>query len=230
MKVINHFLFGDDGKQIPYKPSPNHGGIKIPQYLIIHYDGSSNATGAISWMLSPTSKVSAELHITRDGKVTQLVPFNIIAWHAGKSEWKGLTGLNSHSIGIELQNSGNQEYTDIQMKVLVAVGKALFEAYQLKDTMGHRDISPGRKIDPGDQFPMEWFKKQIGLIEENMVEVAKTSADLNLRTGAGIQHSIVSILPKGTEVNILDMTGEWSHIFVCSSKLIGFVKTSYLNK
>jgi len=227
MKVINHFLYGNDGKQVTYRPSPNHGGVKVPKYLIVHYDASATAEGAISWMVSPKSEVSAELHIARDGKVVQLVPFNLTAWHAGKSYWNGINGLNSHSIGIELQNTGTQEYTQVQLEVLVEVAKALFEAYKLEDTMGHMDISPGRKQDPGKQFPMEWFKKQIGLTG-GKVQTAKTTTDVNIRKGAGTTFSSLGVLSKGTELNVLSKGSEWSEVFVCSQKLTGYVSNKYL--
>lgn len=92
MEIVNHLLY-NQGKQVTYKQTPNHGGVYVPKYLIIHYDSSSNETGAISWMVSPTSKVSAHLHITRSAKITQLAPFNIVCWHAGKSTWDGISGL-----------------------------------------------------------------------------------------------------------------------------------------
>lgn len=228
MKILSHFLFDDKGKQVPYKPSPNVGGTLAPTYLIMHYTASSNATGAISWMLSPQSKVSAHLHLDRDGNFVQLVPFNRVAWHAGKSEWKGIVGMNSHSIGIEIQNTGTQEYTKAQMDALSNVSKVLFSAYPIKEILGHSDISPGRKQDPGPQFPMKWLREQVMPIKTGAVPVKITTADLNLRSGAGTNHKVISVLPKGTEVNVLSVSGDWSNIFVCSNKLIGYASSKYL--
>lgn len=157
IEIRNHILF-IDGKQVDYRPSPNHGGIIAPQYLVIHYTAAKTANSAISWMLSKEGGVSAHIHIARDGKVVQLVPFNIKAWHAGASSWKGLTGLNSYSIGIELQNDSAEDYTVKQLEVAAEISKSIVSKYSLKDIVGHSDIAPGRKIDPGPKFPMQLFK------------------------------------------------------------------------
>lgn len=231
MKVTNNLLFEDNGSQVPFKQTPNHGGKKKDiRFIVIHYDGSPNATGAISWMLSPTSKVSAELHLTRDAKTTQLLPFDLTAYHAGKSEWKGVVGLNSHSIGIELQNSGNQEYPKEQLNKLVEICKALVMAYPIEEIVGHSDISPGRKIDPGKQFPMEWFRQMVfnGEPKVNILTSKFTTSDLNIRETGKATGKLVSVLPKGTEVNVLQESEGWSNVFVCKSKLIGWVSSKYL--
>jgi len=146
---------------VAFKATPNKGGVITPMYIVMHYDAASNATSAINWMSDPKSSVSAHLHISRDGVVTQLVPFNIKAWHAGVSTWKGLTGLNSYSIGIELQNSGSQEYTEVQIKKAIEVCEALVKHYPIKEIIGHNDIAPNRKADPGKQFPWAKFKPLI---------------------------------------------------------------------
>lgn len=159
-RVFNNLLFIDE-KQVPFKRSPNIGGRKNPSYIIIHYDAASNNTSAINWMTNPDSKVSADLHIDRDGNVVQLAPFSVITWHAGVSEWKGIKGLNQHSIGIELQNTGTQEYTQVQLNSLRDICRALVKEYPIKEILGHSDISPGRKIDPGKQFPMECLRTQV---------------------------------------------------------------------
>lgn len=147
-----------NGKLVAQKRTGNVGGRITPEYIVMHYDTASNETSAINWMINPKSKVSAHLHISRSGVVTQLAPFNIECWHAGKSEWKGVVGLNKHSIGIELQNTGSQEYTSIQILRALEVCKALSEFYPIKELVGHEDIAPGRKTDPGKLFPMDLFK------------------------------------------------------------------------
>lgn len=160
MTIKDHILV-INGKRVDYRPSPNRGGIITPQYIIIHYTAAKTANSAINWMLSKTAQVSAHLHIARDGSVVQLVPFNIKAWHAGLSAWNGLTGLNSYSIGIELQNDSKEDYTPIQIDVAKDVSRLLVTQYNLKDILGHSDISPGRKVDPGDKFPMQLFKSAV---------------------------------------------------------------------
>lgn len=153
MEIVNDKIVG-----IRYVPTKNVGGKITPIFIVIHYDAASNATSAINWMCDPKSQVSAHLHISREGVVTQLAPFITKCWHAGKSEWKGYSGLNSYSIGIELQNDGKQSYTDVQLAKAEAVCVALAKKYKIKEIVGHSDISPGRKTDPGKLFPMARFK------------------------------------------------------------------------
>lgn len=153
MKVIKNRLEG-----VAFKPTPNKGGIIKPIFIVMHYDAASNSTSAINWMTNPKSQVSAHIHISLEGVVTQLVDFNVKAWHAGKSEWKGYKNLNDHSIGIELQNTGSQEYTDIQIVKAMEVCLAISGAYPIQEIVGHSDIAPWRKGDPGKQFPWAKFK------------------------------------------------------------------------
>lgn len=161
MITINDHILFLNSKRVDYRPSPNHGGIITPQYLIMHYTAAKTAESAIGWMLSKQGGVSAHLHIARDGNVVQLVPFNIKGWHAGASTWNGLTGLNSYSIGIELQNDSKEDYTPVQLDIAKDIAKALVAEYSLKDILGHSDISPGRKFDPGHKFPMQLFKSAV---------------------------------------------------------------------
>jgi len=158
--VKNNILY-QNGVKVIQRPSPNHGGIITPKYTIIHYTASSTAEGAITWMQSKQSKVAAHLHIDRMGNVVQLLPLNVRGYHAGVSEWKGIIGMNSCSIGIELQNTGSQEYTPIQLQQNIDVCKALNISYPIKEILGHSDISPGRKTDPGKQFPMDKLRLEV---------------------------------------------------------------------
>lgn len=226
MTIKDHFLYNSDGTKVNYVPSPNTGGKLNPIYGVVHYDAAANETSAINWMASKESKVSAHLHISRTGKVTQQVPFNVVAWHAGKSEWQGLSGLNSYSIGIELQNTGKQTYTDVQIAKLVEVVKALNASYPIKEWVGHSDISPGRKQDPGPQFPWDSFKA--GVYGNDCKDMRTTSADLNLRKGAGTNHDIITTLPKDSKVQVLNTTGDWSLVFIANTNQTGWVNNKYL--
>jgi len=156
MQIKDNKLIG-----VAYRATPNKGSVITPIYIVMHYDAAPNATSAINWMTDPKSQVSAHLHISRDGVVTQLVPFNQKAWHAGVSKWNGLTGLNSYSIGIELQNTGTQEYMKPQLDAAIEVCKAIIANYGIQDIIGHSDIAPRRKPDPGKQFPWYMFKPLI---------------------------------------------------------------------
>ncbi|HEX7972953.1 MAG TPA: N-acetylmuramoyl-L-alanine amidase, partial [Anaerolineales bacterium] len=106
MKIVNYRLCSDDGTPYPFIPSPNTEGRVQPKFLVIHYTGGPSAASAVAWLTSKTSQVSAHLVIDRNGAITQLVPFNIVAWHAGRSTWKGYSNLNFSSLGIELDYPG----------------------------------------------------------------------------------------------------------------------------
>jgi N-acetylmuramoyl-L-alanine amidase len=107
MKIANHLLTDGAGRFAPFNKSPNHGGALSPTLIVLHDTASGlGADGPISWLTDPAAKVSAHLVIGRDGIATQLVPFNVVAWHAGKSSWRGRSGCNAFSIGIEIVNPG----------------------------------------------------------------------------------------------------------------------------
>ena len=114
---------------------------------------------------SYTSKVSCHYLINRKGRTTQLVKNQNIAWHAGKSKWKKFTNLNKNSIGIELVNKGHQfgyqKFTKEQIKNLIILCKYLKKRFKIKteNFLGHSDIAPLRKIDPGEKFPWKKLSK-----------------------------------------------------------------------
>ena len=104
-------------------------------------------------------RVSAHLLIERDGRVTQYVPFNCKAWHAGQSCFEGRESCNDFSIGIELEGTDDSSFTDVQYDALAAITRLLIEEYpaiSVDRIVGHSDIAPGRKTDPGQQF--DWQK------------------------------------------------------------------------
>lgn len=110
--------------------------------------------------LPPDFKVSVHLYINRHGKVVQFVPFDKRAWHAGRSEYQGKTECNHYSIGIELQGTVEEEFTDAQYKSLIRVSNCILNNYPLitKDRIvGHSDIAPTRKDDPGKKFDWEFY-------------------------------------------------------------------------
>ena len=104
-------------------------------------------------------RVSAHALIRRDGQIVQYVPFHLRAWHAGKSEYQGRSGCNDFSIGIELEGTDDTPYTDAQYRELAALAAALLATYATLSSeaiVGHSDIAPGRKTDPGGAF--EWVR------------------------------------------------------------------------
>jgi len=136
---------------------PRRDGIK-PSLLILHYTGMSSAAKAIDWLSRAESGVSCHYVIDEAGEITQLVPEELRAWHAGASYWRGETDINSHSIGIEIQNPGHQDgYPDfprVQMDAVIALGKDITRRHAMAAdaVLAHSDVAPGRKIDPGEKF------------------------------------------------------------------------------
>ena len=147
-----------------YSPNfdlPKRNSKKI-KFIVIHYTGMKNELRAIERLCDSKSKVSSHYFIKNNGEVINLVPDLYVAWHAGKSFWKELTSLNKYSIGIEINNPGHdngyKKFTKNQISSLLKLLKYLKKKYRIKkqNILGHSDISPDRKKDPGEKFP--WFK------------------------------------------------------------------------
>ena len=136
------------------------------KFIIIHYTGMKTESAAIKKLQDPKSKVSAHFYIKKNGKVLNLVPDLYEAWHAGKSKWKNFKSLNKYSIGIEMTNSGHDHgYKNFSQKQLYSLKRLLNELmkkYKIskKCILGHSDISPNRKKDPGEKFPWQKLAKQ----------------------------------------------------------------------
>ena len=145
------------------------------KFVIIHYTGMQSEIESIKRLKNPNSRVSCHYLINRKGYVTQMVEDKRIAWHAGKSKWKNFVNLNENSIGIELVNKGHsfgyQNFTNFQVNSLIRLCKILKKKYRIKNDyfLGHSDIAPLRKIDPGEKFPWKklsqqnigkWYKKK----------------------------------------------------------------------
>ena len=143
--------------------SPNFSKKKRPKnsikMIIIHYTGMQSERESMIRLCNPKSKVSSHFVINQNGKIYRLVQDNQIAWHAGKSCWAQYKNLNKNSIGIELVNKGHQfGYTTFkkkQLSSLTKICKSLIKKYKIKkkNVIGHSDVSPLRKIDPGEKFP-----------------------------------------------------------------------------
>ena len=109
-------------------------------------------------------RVSSHLFIDREGLVTQFVPFDKVAWHAGVSEFNGKDNCNEFSIGIELEGTDHIEYTSDQYSALIEVTKILMQAYPeitIDNIVGHKHIAPARKTDPGDSFNWDFYKSSL---------------------------------------------------------------------
>lgn len=135
-------------------PSPNFDE-RRPNFVIIHQTGSDTAERALGTLTDPARKVSAHYLVDRDGAIHQLVDERARAWHAGESWWSGVTDLNSMSIGIELDNNGEEPFADVQITRLMQLLADLKQRHRIPaaNFIGHADIAPARKVDPSRHFP-----------------------------------------------------------------------------
>jgi N-acetylmuramoyl-L-alanine amidase len=149
--------------------SPNCNHRKLPVTMaVIHYTGMTSADEALARMCDPAAEVSAHYMIDEDGTVTSLVPEEKRAWHAGRSYWRGITDVNSASIGIELVNPGHEHgyrpFPEPQMDALTPLLADILDRYDIPraNVVGHSDIAPARKEDPGEYF--DWRRlAELGL-------------------------------------------------------------------
>jgi len=138
--------------------------------IVIHYTGMQSKIESIKRLLSVKHKVSCHYLIDRKGQIIKMVDENKIAWHAGKSKWKNFSNINKISLGIELVNKGHEfgyeKFTSSQINNLIKLCLYLKKKFKIKNSniLGHSDIAPLRKKDPGEKFPWEKLKKnQLGL-------------------------------------------------------------------
>ena len=159
-------------KTLNYSPNfdPKKRKFNEIKFIIFHYTGMNKEKDALIRLCNYKSKVSAHYFIGKSGEIITLVPDTYIAWHAGISSWKNFKYLNKHSIGIEISNSGHdnkyEDFSKQQLKSIVKLTKSLIKKYNIesKFILGHSDISPDRKKDPGEKFPWKFLsKKKIGL-------------------------------------------------------------------
>ena len=135
------------------------------KFIIFHYTGMKNETESINRLTDPNSKVSCHYIIKNNGKILSVVPNLYNAWHAGISKWKKYVSLNKYSIGIEITNPGHnfnyKKYSKKQISSVVNLSKFLIKKYKIKkkNILGHSDISPNRKCDPGEKFPWKYLSK-----------------------------------------------------------------------
>ena len=135
-------------------------------FIIIHYTGMKKETEAIKRLRDNKSKVSSHYFIKKNGSVLNLVPDLYTAWHAGKSNWKKFKSINKYSIGIEISNPGHnhgyKNFSSKQIFSLIKLLKYLSKKYNIKkgNILGHSDIAPNRKKDPGEKFPWKKLAKQ----------------------------------------------------------------------
>lgn len=271
MKIEEHRLKGD---QVKYQESPNFGGSMssgMPDAIVLHYTAGSSAESSVRTLCNPRTKASAHLVVGRDKSITQLVPFNIMSWHAGNSSYQGRVGFNKYSIGIEIDNAGqlnktvggcvawfgkvypetevveathrNQSkptfwhrYTEDQIYLVSEICEELIEAYGITSILGHEEIAPQRKTDPGPAFPLDKIREHLlarDRSEEGPEVITRqkqlgvvTATKLNIRSSPGINASqVASPLNIGAVVNIINQSDGW---FEVETTTRGWVKRDYI--
>lgn len=269
MEIKDHILSGSNVKKMV--SSPNHSGEFERGNLdtvIMHYTAGPYKT-SLRTLINPKVRASAHIIIDRDGSITQLIPFNLIAWHAGKSFYKGRSGFNKYSLGIEIVNSGfltksgnyyrawygesfnpsevieaihrNQSkprywhiYTPEQINSAYELVQLFRDKYGIKNILGHEEIAPKRKTDPGPAFPLDKFRERLlgshrdqdGA--EELPETGRiTAGTLNIRSKPATSGSLVAKpLSRGTKVNILQEHNGWYKI---STQVTGWVYGKYVD-
>ncbi|KWV46605.1 MULTISPECIES: N-acetylmuramoyl-L-alanine amidase [Rhizobium] len=208
--------FEADYRKAIVRPSPNHGeraGGRKPDMILLHYTGMPTPDGALEWLCRDESQVSSHYFVQEDGEVLQLVPEERRAWHAGKSYWQGETDINSLSIGIEIANAGHPgglpEYPQEQIQAVIELCRDCGQRWSIapERVLGHSDVAPIRKVDPGEKFPWaDLFRGGIG----HWVEPAPISGGRFFQRGDRGQpvealQSMLSLYGYATEI-----TGEFS--------------------
>ena len=140
------------------------------KFIVFHYTGMNKESEAIKRLTNIQSEVSSHYLVKNNGNILSLVPDLYEAWHAGKSSWKNYKSLNQNSIGIEITNPGHEfgykKFSKKQISSLLKLSKFLIKKYKIssKNILGHSDVAPERKKDPGEKFPWEYLSKNnIGL-------------------------------------------------------------------
>ena len=187
-------------------PSPNFGerkNIENIDMLVIHYTNMKSAEAALQHMCDKKSQVSAHYLICEHGIIYRLVDEKYRAWHAGVSHWRGITDINSHSIGIELANLGHtnglRPFTKEQMQSLIKLCHDILDRHQIPsyNIIGHSDIAAGRKLDPGPLFDWQTLaKNNIGLWPDLVEPYLKTpdSNNNNEKSNKDNQYILMQIL------------------------------------
>ncbi|MBX4930372.1 N-acetylmuramoyl-L-alanine amidase [Rhizobium bangladeshense] len=208
--------FEADYRRASVRPSPNHGERadgRHPDMILLHYTGMPTADGALDWLCREESQVSSHYFVHENGQVIQLVPEARRAWHAGKSSWHGESDINSLSIGIEIANAGHPgglpDYPEEQIAAVIELCHDCVKRWSIapERVLGHSDVAPIRKVDPGEKFPWaELHRAGVG----HWVEPAMITGGRFFQRGDAGQpvealQSMLSLYGYGTEI-----TGEFS--------------------
>jgi N-acetylmuramoyl-L-alanine amidase len=183
--------FNDTFRGLNFNDRPSGAAIDT---LVLHYTGMRSGAEAIARLCDPEARVSAHYVVEEDGRVFALVPEEMRAWHAGISHWRGRDGLNDTSIGIEIVNPGHEfgyrPFPAAQMDAVAGLCREILARHPIpaRNVIGHSDIAPDRKEDPGELFDWAWLAAQgIGLWAEEGGEAAAAPLSLG-DTGEAVAH------------------------------------------
>jgi len=271
--IHNHVLENGD---IDFRESPNHSGIMTtgePDTIVIHYTAGGSAESSINTLCDPERKASAHLVVAGNGEITQLVPFDTIAWHAGKSSYGGRSSFNNFSVGIEIDNAGRltraesgyvswfgrsypeekvirathrneteptfwHQYTEEQINAVFDICSVLRQAYPITHIVGHEEIAPSRKTDPGPAFPLDKLRDRLLVLDrvedgadEEVQTPGKTgvvnASRLNIRSDPwSSANTIAPPLNNGTTLDILEESDDWYYVDVQTR---GWVSKKYVD-
>jgi N-acetylmuramoyl-L-alanine amidase len=154
--------FAADHAGAGVRASPNFGprrDVSAPDMIILHYTGMESGAAAEDWLCDPASEVSSHYLVHENGRIVQMVRESDRAWHAGKSSWQGQTDINSCSVGIEIVNPGHafgyKAFPRQQVAAVITLCRDIVARHRIRPerVLGHSDVAPGRKVDPGEKFP-----------------------------------------------------------------------------
>ena len=181
------------------------------KFIVFHYTGMKSEKKAIDKLLDYNSKVSCHYLIKNNGDIIKMLPEIYQAWHAGISSWKKFKSLNKNSIGIEITNPGHEfkykEFSKKQISSLIKLTKYLVKKYKInsKSILGHSDIAPERKMDPGEKFPWEFLSKnKIGIwhdLNQNKIKMERGSKISNLLKLRFIKNLFKIGYPRNSKIN-----------------------------
>ncbi|WP_291319735.1 N-acetylmuramoyl-L-alanine amidase [Desulfonatronospira sp.] len=272
MKISKHKLTNESAAHEPVKKNSGRFARGLPDTIVIHYTAGGSLASAVNTFKDPDVQASAHVVVDKDGSITQMIPFDHIAWHAGRSAFQDRTSLNRFSIGIEIVNAGRLEksgsgwsswfgrnyseeeviqavhrnedspsywerFTVEQIEAVFNLCKALKKRYDIVHILGHEEISPGRKSDPGPAFPLDKLRDNILYAqrkdEDELMDktpgkgIVKASA-LNIRSGPSVNtRTIAEPLSRNTELKILDEQNGWYQVKV---EISGWVSGDFVEK
>ena len=191
------------------------------KFIVFHYTGMKHEKQAIRKLTDFNSKVSSHYFIKSNGEILNLVPDLYVAWHAGISNWKKYKSLNKNSIGIEISNPGHnfnyKKFSKKQIFAIIKLSRFLKKKYNIKvkNFLGHSDIAPDRKIDPGEKFPWKYLsKKKIGywhnlnnqkLLNERIVNTSNLEKNKFIKNLNQIGYAKMTKLSKKKNFKILSL-------------------------